>query len=56
TEGFYTSLAEPATERLGDAVVQAKRHYAESPEGAKSHYTLDIYNLLGDPALIMSKR
>ncbi|MGB5684185.1 MAG: C25 family cysteine peptidase, partial [Candidatus Electrothrix sp.] len=48
-EGFYLGLFDPANSRVGDAVVQAKRYSSE--QGAK-HFALDIYNLLGDPAML----
>jgi hypothetical protein len=48
-EGFYRSLFDPTNTRVGDAVVQGKQHYFD--QGAK-RYPLDIYNLLGDPAML----
>jgi hypothetical protein len=49
-DGFYSSLSDPAVGRIGDAVLRAKQQYAE--QGAMP-YTLDIYNLLGDPAALV---
>ncbi|WP_417912248.1 C25 family cysteine peptidase [Candidatus Electronema sp. TJ] len=50
-EGFYKGLADPAgNPRIGDAVIHAKRHYAEARKDSDT-FMLDIYNLLGDPAL-----
>ncbi|CAK8724592.1 hypothetical protein KKHLCK_14480 [Candidatus Electrothrix laxa] len=49
-EGFYSSLLDSKGDRLGDAIVQAKQHYFNVKQG-EDRYTLDIYNLLGDPAL-----
>ncbi len=52
-EGFYGSLLDPATApRLGDAVLESKRHYLHVKQG-QDVSTLDIYNLLGDPAVRM---
>jgi hypothetical protein len=48
TAGFYSSLNNSGTARIGDAVLQAKQQYAD--QGAE-RYPLDIYNLLGDPAV-----
>jgi hypothetical protein len=50
-EGFYQALADAENARIGDATVLAKRHYANSAQAAK-RYTIDIYNLLGDPAAL----
>jgi hypothetical protein len=55
TEGLYQSLADPAAERIGDAVAAAKRHYADKKQG-RDAFMLDIYNLIGDPALLMPER
>ncbi|MCW5202075.1 hypothetical protein VU12_03950 [Desulfobulbus sp. US4] len=46
-QGFYQSLFDPEVSTVGDAIVRGKQHYFE--QGAK-RYSLDIYNLLGDPA------
>lgn len=51
-EGFYSSLFDSENRRLGDAVTQAKQHYFNVKQGEK-RYTLDIYNLLGDSALLI---
>jgi hypothetical protein len=56
TEGFYRSLFnQVAIPRIGDAVLESKRHYLQVKQG-KDTYTLDIYNLLGDPAVQMPTR
>ncbi|XOF33695.1 MAG: C25 family cysteine peptidase [Candidatus Electrothrix sp. YB6] len=49
-KGFYRSLFDPenVNPRIGDAVVGAKQYY--SAQGGERS-VLDIYNLLGDPAL-----
>jgi hypothetical protein len=53
-EGFYRNLADPSgTHRIGDAVFQSKQHYVEVKHGHDT-YMLDIYNLLGDPAVQMT--
>ncbi|MCI5123219.1 MAG: hypothetical protein D3925_01765 [Candidatus Electrothrix sp. AR5] len=49
-EGFYRSLLDSKGDRLGDVVVQAKQHYFNVKQG-KERSVLDIYNLLGDPAV-----
>jgi hypothetical protein len=49
-DGFYSSLSDPAVGRIGDAVLRAKQQYAEQEA---MPYTLDIYNLLGDPAALV---
>jgi len=49
-EGFYRSLFDPATSRVGDAIVLGKRYYADQKA---EHSALDIYNLLGDPAVLV---
>ncbi|WP_417912255.1 SdrD B-like domain-containing protein [Candidatus Electronema sp. TJ] len=55
-EGFYKGLADPAgNPRIGDAVIHAKRHYAEARKDSDT-FMLDIYNLLGDPALLTPAR
>jgi hypothetical protein len=48
-EGFYRNLFDPATFRVGDAVVLGKRYFADQ---STERSTLDIYNLLGDPAML----
>jgi hypothetical protein len=46
--GFYQSAMDGGTLRLGDAILDAGNYYS----GRSTHvYLLDIYNLLGDPAL-----
>ena len=55
SEGLYSSLSNSENRRVGDALVQAKQHYFDVKQG-KDHYTLDIYNLLGDPALFIPGR
>ncbi|MCI5166000.1 MAG: hypothetical protein D3903_07860, partial [Candidatus Electrothrix sp. GM3_4] len=47
-EGFYRGLLDPANLGVGDAVVKAKRHYADQ---GLSNDLLYIYNFLGDPAM-----
>ncbi len=55
-EGFYKGLADPVSNpRIGDAAVAAKRHYAEARQG-RDAFMLDIYNLIGDPALLSPVR
>lgn len=49
-EGFYRNLFDPATLRVGDAVVQGKQYYYD--QGA-ARYSLDVYSLLGDPAMLV---
>ncbi len=49
-EGFYRSLFDSASSRLGDAVKGAKEYYGQQGEVS---YPLDIYNLLGDPATLI---
>ncbi|MGX9727747.1 MAG: Ig-like domain-containing protein [Candidatus Electronema sp. VV] len=52
-EGFYRSLFDQAAApRLGDAVLESKRHYRQVKQGDDAA-TMDIYNLLGDPAVRM---
>ncbi|MGB5686943.1 MAG: SdrD B-like domain-containing protein, partial [Candidatus Electrothrix sp.] len=48
-KGFYTSLFDPANTRVGDAVMHGKEN--SFTQGAEAS-TLDIYNLLGDPAML----
>jgi hypothetical protein len=55
TEGLYKGLADPANPRIGDAAVHAKRHYADKKQG-RDAFMLDIYNLIGDPALLTPAR
>ncbi len=47
--GFYRNLFDPEVNRVGDAVVQGKWYYFVQ---GGNRYMLDIYNLLGDPALL----
>jgi hypothetical protein len=55
-EGFYKGLADTVSNpRIGDVAVHAKRHYAEARKGRDS-FMLDIYNLIGDPALLSPVR
>ncbi|MGR0482685.1 MAG: C25 family cysteine peptidase [Candidatus Electronema sp. V4] len=52
-EGFYRSLFDQAAApRLGDAVMESKRHYRQVKQSDDAA-TMDIYNLLGDPAVRM---
>ncbi|MCI5147444.1 MAG: hypothetical protein D3923_18415 [Candidatus Electrothrix sp. AR3] len=53
--GFYKSLFTPEITRIGDAVVHGKQYYAQK---RTERYLLDLYNLLGDPAMLvpMSKQ
>ena len=48
-KGFYRNLFDPQVTRVGDAVVRGKQYYFD--QGAE-RYPLDIYNLLGDPAML----
>ena len=48
-EGFYRNLFNPATFRVGDAIVHGKQYSFE--QGTERSF-LDIYNLLGDPAML----
>ncbi|WYD80217.1 MAG: C25 family cysteine peptidase [Candidatus Electrothrix gigas] len=48
-EGLYRNLFDPATFRVGDAIVQGKQYAFE--QGTERSF-LDIYNLLGDPAML----
>ncbi|WPD23018.1 MAG: SdrD B-like domain-containing protein [Candidatus Electrothrix scaldis] len=52
SEGFYSGLFDSEKRRLGDAILQAKQHYFNVKQG-EQRYTLDIYNLLGDSALLI---
>ncbi|MCI5122068.1 MAG: hypothetical protein D3908_12925, partial [Candidatus Electrothrix sp. AUS4] len=54
-QGFYQSMADLETRRVGDAVIQAKQFYFDVKQG-EDRYTLDIYNLLGDSALLIPGR
>jgi hypothetical protein len=47
--GFYKNLFSSEDVRVGDAVVRGKKYYFD--QGAE-RYPLDIYNLLGDPAML----
>jgi hypothetical protein len=47
---FYEAIFEDGERRLGDAIINGQRRYA-SRGGPR--YLLDIYNLLGDPALVL---
>jgi hypothetical protein len=49
-EGFLSAVFEDGEEILGKVVSRALEHYAA---GGNHPYMLDIYNLLGDPALRM---
>ncbi|WP_417914840.1 C25 family cysteine peptidase, partial [Candidatus Electronema sp. JM] len=51
-EGFYRSLFSEEQPTVGEAVVQGKQAYVKEKKGADV-YILDIYNLLGDPAVRM---
>ncbi len=46
--GFYARLYEPDVRRLGDAVAATRKDYAQT---GKASYMLNLYNLLGDPAM-----
>ena len=50
TQYFYQAVFEGQYERLGDAVVSAKKHYGST--GFDLHI-LDLVNLLGDPATLI---
>lgn len=47
---FYLALANPANHRLGDAMREALTRYAQGQAVAA---TLDLYTLLGDPAVLL---
>jgi hypothetical protein len=51
-ERFYRELGRPGGGRLGEAVVAALRAYAAA--GGLAEMT-DLYNLLGDPALVVKR-
>jgi hypothetical protein len=50
---FYLALANPANLRLGDATQEAFRRYAATPGTPVTSATLDLYTLLGDPAILL---
>ena len=47
---FYQAIFEDAEPLLGDAIINGQRRYAKL---GGPRYILDIYNLLGDPALVL---
>ena len=49
-EHFYRSTFEGGELVIGEVILEAQRAYAES---GQDPYLLDLYNLLGDPALVM---
>ena len=49
-KGFFCSAFEDGEKVLGDIVLRALEDYAWA---GKPRFMLDIYNLLGDPALIL---
>ena len=49
-DGFYGSALDDGEGVIGDAIGNAQRRYIEIGGDA---YLLDIYNLIGDPAMIM---
>jgi hypothetical protein len=49
-EGFFKALFEEGETTLGGAILSAVRRYADS---GQSRFELDMFNLLGDPALEM---
>jgi hypothetical protein len=50
-EGFYTAVFQDGEGVLGDAMLKALRNYEGSH---RTPYMLNIYNLLGDPGLMIS--
>jgi hypothetical protein len=52
-EGFFAALFGNSALTLGDSLREAYRHYKSS---GGADFTLDIYNLLGDPALRLKIR
>ena len=47
---FFSAVFEDGEDLIGDAIINAYRNYSNS---GGDNYTLRIYNLIGDPALII---